>query len=83
MICNPRALLPNPQAQTGISYIPSAGAVTFEDGSRFGIELVDIENSVNISPGSSFTATLTDAVFIGVGGQCPFLRTRIMEYLHL
>ena len=57
------------QARTAVSYVPSSGAVQFQDGSRFGIKQIDIDDSVSITHGSTFTATLTNATYIGVGGK--------------
>ena len=64
------------QAQSGISYLPSSGSTTFEDGQSEAIIPVDIESGVYIRVDSTFTFTLTAAAFIGIGGMnfatCPF-----------
>ena len=66
-----------------MSYLPSSGSVTFYDGDSEETFDVDIESSVFLPLGSTFTVTLTSVQFIGVGGQWqmnPFLQSRHLNF---
>lgn len=63
--------IPPYQAQSGISYLPSSGSVTYDEGQSEAIVPVDIESTVYLELGSTFTVTLTDAIYIGIGGNTP------------
>ncbi len=58
-----------PQAQSGVSYLPSSGSTTLEDGQTEAIVLVDVESGVFIRAESTFTLTLVAVAFIGTGGS--------------
>ena len=62
------------QALSGVSYLPSSGTVAFEDGQRYGILYVPVENTAYLAMDSTFTLTLTSVQFIGVGGEKSILR---------